>query len=282
MRLLLISIACLLIAAFPTAAQAETPVPSQGALLTQPAEVSPELTATPSPQATAVVPATAESSVTAETSIEIRLTEDRNDSGALDSDDGSPSMPTLVELIPWSRTTESPGVYDPSMVVLGGITADDGTMKFVDVPADTYTLRIWWAAGFVRGGSPTVRDVYQVVFSIDGRGGFGPVDETNYMPGVLGDAKDQRKEVAEVGSPPSEILLNRKPEGLFPYPVGTGGSHPVAIGVLDVAATLGGEPVTLQDTGTESSQRQLHLELILLGAVALAGGAAAFVTLRRI
>jgi hypothetical protein len=221
--------------------------------------------------------------------------EDLNDNGQLDDADGPASKQTIVQLVPWSRQPEGIQPFAPPTVLpdeadvaeqegptLDLLTAEDGAFSFTNVPPGDYTLRVWWSAGFVSGGSPTVRDVYQVIFRVDPDGRvLSPGLPPSEWRGVLSTATDREADVALVGQVPSTILLRRTPETLVPFPVSTGdGRGPPPVGTLDVlsawqkalAADLALPPTGLQgDAGGKGYVRWLIFgSLVLIGAAALA------------
>lgn len=150
-----------LLLSFAQLAWAQTPEPSPAT------DASP----TPSPVVTPAPSLDATPAVDPGTSVPVviagRLVEDLNDNGQLDDADGPATRQTLVQLVPWSRQPEGIQPFAPPTVLpdeadvaeqegptLDLLTTEDGTFSFTNVPPGDYTLRVWWSAGFVSGGSP--------------------------------------------------------------------------------------------------------------------------------
>ncbi len=162
-----------------------------------------------------------------------------------DAGDSAPEQ-TLVQLVPWGFSATSDGgivaatpatgvanAATSNAVVISLLTATTGTFDFTDVPPGDYTVMVWWMAGFVRGGSPTVPDVYQAVLSIAADGSITrPQSLPAVWPGVRGIVTDPAKEVAEIGSRSSPILLKPSPPGLVPYPVSVGDVGVPSVGTV--------------------------------------------------
>lgn len=225
-----------------------------GGLTTGRAQTPTPGTATPSPlvSMTAVPSATSTASTSAALptqpteppkpfTVASTLIEDNNANGILDQGDAPIRLSTLVQLVPWSQVPPGPGSFAPPTQSSGsanlaaatgpeiGVLTADGSFSFVNVPVGDYTLRVWWEAGFPSGGSATIPDVYQAVFTVTPSGGLSaPAAPSSEWKGLRGQQTDLQREVGSVGTVPAQILLNQESSrsDSIPGRVGWGFSSP--------------------------------------------------------
>ncbi len=195
------------------------------------------------------------------------LIEDLNRNGKLDSGDAAIKLETVVQLVPWARIPPATPDFDPRPFASGtanaaesngpeiGVLTSNGLFAFTHIPPGDYTLRVWWEAGFPTGASASIPFVYQVVFSMSDDGAVGsPAVPPAEWKAVRGEPGNPEREVAVVGTVPTQILVNENPPGLVPFPVETdGASAALPVGSVDVAAawtsSLGAVSVQLPSTG---------------------------------
>lgn len=122
------------------------------------------------------------------------------------------------------------------------LTADDGSFSYTDVPEGDYTLRVFWAGGFVSGGAAEAPDLWRAVFRINKDGTIGvPPELPATWPGSFGgEPFEPVRDHVVIGPVPGVILLKPKPLGVFPYPVDDGSTGPLGVGTLDLGAALAG------------------------------------------
>lgn len=181
--------------------------------------------------------------------------------------DAAIKLETVVQLVPWARIPPATPDFDPRPFASGtanaaesngpeiGVLTSNGLFAFTHIPPGDYTLRVWWEAGFPTGASASIPFVYQVVFSMSDDGAVGsPAVPPAEWKAVRGEPGNPEREVAVVGTVPTQILVNENPPGLVPFPVETdGASAALPVGSVDVAAawtsSLGAVSVQLPSTG---------------------------------
>jgi hypothetical protein len=263
-----------------TVESAATPFPTASS------EVTPAPSATPAPTQTATALATA---VPGAGTIRSQLVEDLDGDGQRSNNDAAIRIPTLVELVFWSRAPEQPPADGEPRAPLNSdnpsadswfmqmLTAADGSFSFDNVPPGNYTLRIWWAGGFVGGAMEEAPDQYRAIIEVQEDGRIGaPAELPPTWPGSYGYEINLSRDNVRLGQPPDDILLNRAMPNVVPYPVSFG--EPVtAVGRVDVAAALARVPdqgeeapgtAALPDSEGGNSSRERWILATVVGAVA--------------
>jgi hypothetical protein len=266
-------------------------------------EASAVAAATPSPDATQTVTLTATPSLpAAQPTTEVepsptatptpcscgftlsgRLVVDANGNGVADAGDAAPLVVGL-NLSSWSTADQilAPTPVRPPEVVL--YSAPDGSFVFERIPADSYTLRIYWPFGFEsKGAIAAAPHLLRAAFRVTEKGEIVPPDPLPQVwPGSL---EPFMPGEPILGMIPNPILLkNVENPNIVLVPVedaGTAGPPPV--GSVDVAAMLGrtGGPAHLPSTGAASTEADGWRGYLALTAGALVALAIAAALVRR-
>lgn len=188
-------------------------------------------------------------------SITFRMIEDKNGNRYRDGEDGPPGVETGrvgLFLTAWGRS--EPGSMHVEM-------SDSGEITLARIPAGDYDWRMYWPSGFIDPpSSQALPHLLLGAFKVHPDGSVtAPEPLPDRWPsalGVEGPPFDPVRDRTVLGSPPREILLARKTEGVIAGVPGTDGAvFASAIGRIDVGAALFGQrpPIAAPDTGAGPS-----------------------------
>lgn len=253
---------------------------------------SPQPTTTPSPSVTPSPAGTATRAPSGREptfTISGQLIVDQNGNGIADAGEEEGFTPTLVQLVSWPRLPDAATSPLFAAAVVDLLTDEQGGFSFMEVPPGTYSLYVWWAGGFAAGATERLPDLHRAIITVSPNGLLArPTAIPATWPESFGaETIDVQRDNVSVGFIPQPLLLKPKPEGVVPFPVGTGllieASGTVNVGEKFAEFDRNESPsVQLPDTGDGGGQdSRLVVTLPLLFIALLLGSVLILTTLRQ-